>query len=381
MRGLNTCRPLEAQDWGKPLLVTLLSLNPVAPAAAEEKPVQLDGTEVVANPIIEENRIDEFSSISSVVTEEQLRDQNALDLASALKRTPGVQISRYNPVGAFGGVEGGSVSIRGQGTGRPSSEIKTYIDDIPMYMATWNHPLLDLLPINGMESITVYKGPQPQINGNNFGSINLQTKSAVEDGIHGSGRLSGGFFGTLNEQTDVQGKYGDLDFSLAQGYAMSDGHRDNGFGELKNVMGKLGYRIDANWRSDIHFLYADNKAGDPGQNGVTEPIGEYDTVAGMVAASVSHEHGDWKGKFSLFHNGGDGDWLNQGIYWAGWTGAPFASAARDRSNLMSQYSMDGFRWKERFSPWKGGTLLAGIDNEWLSGKVTNLVPQTDEQIY
>lgn len=125
-------------------------------------------------------------------TEDQIRDQNALDLASVLKRTPGVQISRYNPVGAFGGDQGGAVSIRGQGTGRPGSEIKTYIDDIPMHMATWNHPLLDLLPVNGMQSITVYKGPQPHINGNNFGSINLQTKTATEDGIHGSGRLSGG---------------------------------------------------------------------------------------------------------------------------------------------------------------------------------------------
>ncbi len=382
MKRLTPTRPILFSQLGRPLLIPLLALNPIVTVLAEEQAEQLEATEVVADPIIEENHLDEYSSVSSVVTEEQLRDQNALDLASALKRTPGVQISRYNPVGSFGGDQGGAVAIRGQGTGRPGSEIKTYIDDIPMYMATWNHPLLDLLPINGMESITVYKGPQPQINGNNFGSINLQTKSAVADGIHGSGRLSGGFFGTLNEQADVQGKYGDLDFSLAQGYAMSDGNRKNGFGELKNVMGKLGYQINANWRSDIHFLYADNKAGDPGRNGTlppppqaddTKPIGEYDTIAGMVAASVSHEHGNWKGKCSLFHNGGDGNWMNQNTYFTGF--------ADTRSNLMTQYSMDGFRLKEQFSPWKGGTLLAGIDNEWLNGEVNNIGAQTNNRIY
>lgn len=357
----------------KRLLICLLAVNPTRFALAEEKGVELEITEVIANPIIEENHVDEYSSISSVVTEDQLRDLNALDLASALKRMPGVQISRYNPVGSFGGDQGGAVSIRGQGTGRPGSEIKTYIDDVPMYMATWNHPLLDLLPINGMQSITVYKGPQPQVNGNNFGSINLQTKTAVEEGTHGSGRLSGGFFGTLNEQADLQGKYGDLDFSLAQGYAMSDGNRENGFGELRNVMGKAGYQLNAHWRSEVSFLYADNKAGDPGQYGVTPPIGEYDTIAGMVAANLSHEHGDWNGKFALYHNGGDGNWLDQNAYFTG-----FADA---RSNLMTQYSMDGFRWKEQFSPWQGGTLLAGVDNEWLDGKVTNYGAQTGNQVY
>lgn len=357
----------------KPLLVSLALLHASAAVMAEEKTDELASTEVVASPIIEENHVDEFSGVSAVVTEEQIRDQNALDLASVLKRTPGVQISRYNPVGAFGGDQGGAVSIRGQGTGRPGSEIKTYIDDIPMYMATWNHPLLDLLPVNGMQSITVYKGPQPHINGNNFGSINLQTKTAVEDGLHGSGRLSGGFFGTIAEQADVQGKYGDFDFSLAQGYAKSDGHRQNGYGELRNVMGKAGYQLNPQWRSDVTFLYADNKAGDPGQYGVTPPIGEYDTVAGMVAASVSHEHGDWHGKFTLYHNGGDGNWLSQNTYFTGF--------ADNRSNLLSQYSMDGFRWKEQFSPWQGGTLLAGIDNEWLNGKVTNLGTQTGNQVY
>lgn len=340
-------------------------------------------TVVTANPVIEAIALDAYSSTSAVVTEDQIRDQNALDIASALKRTPGVQMSRYNPVGAFGGDQGGAVSIRGQGMGRPGSEIKTYIDDVPMYMATWSHPLLDLLPVNGMKSITVYKGPQPQINGNNFGSINLQTKSATEEGLHGSGRLSGGFFGTITEQADIQGKQGDLDFALAQGYSKSDGNRKNGFGELRNVMGKVGYQFDSHWRTDVNFLYADNNAGDPGQYGyhpanpwdpnLGDPIGEYVSVAGMVAASVSHEHGLAKGKFTVYHNGGDGNWLNQGIYWAGW---------RDqRSNMKSQYSMDGFRWKEQFSPWKGGTVLAGIDSEWQNGQVNNFGSQTNSLVY
>ena len=62
---------------------------------AEAQPaIELKTVWVVAKPIIEENQLDSFSATSSVVTQDQVRDQNAIDLASALRRTPGVQISR-----------------------------------------------------------------------------------------------------------------------------------------------------------------------------------------------------------------------------------------------------------------------------------------------
>ena len=128
---------------------------------------------VTANPLIESIDVDAYSSTSALVTDKQIKDLNAVDIASALRTTPGVQISRFNPVGGYGGDEGGMVTIRGIGSSRPGSEIKTYVDGVPFYMGVWNHPLLDMLPVNGMSAITVYKSPQPQINGNNFASIDL----------------------------------------------------------------------------------------------------------------------------------------------------------------------------------------------------------------
>ncbi len=352
-------RSVSLLKLSKPLLIPLAAMTPLAFAIAEEAPVELEANEVVASPIIEETHLDEFSDVAAVVTEEQIRDQNAVDLAAALRRTPGVQISRFNPVGSFGGEQDGLVLIRGMGASRPGSEIKTYIDGVPLYMGVWSHPLLDLLPINGMQSITTYKSPQPYINGNNFASINLESKRAAEEGIHGSGRLSGGFFGTIVEQADVQGRQGDLDFALAQGYAKSDGHRDNANGELKNVMGRVGYQINQHWAANINFLYTESQSSDPGDNRNPKPTvaPQYTTEAGMVAATLAHEHGDWKGEFKLYHNGGDGNWLNHDFY-------GFATR-----NTYSSFTMDGLRWKEQFSPWSGGTLLVGIDNDWISGKV------------
>lgn len=284
------------------------------PTKAEAQPtIELKTVWVVANPIIEENHLDPFSAISAVVTQDQVRDQNAVDLAAALRRTPGVQISRFNPVGSFGGNEGGGVYIRGMGASRPGSEIKTYVDGIPFYMGVWNHPLLDLLPVNGMQSITVYKSPQPQINGNNFASINLQTKRATEEGVHGNARISAGSFGTVIEQVDLVGRHGDLDYTLAQSSAKSNGHRPNANGELNNVMGRVGLRLNENWTAGASFLYVNNKASDPGDNRVVAPpvAPQYNTQAGMVTASVSHAHEDRRGEFRLYSNSGEGNWFNQ----------------------------------------------------------------------
>ena len=101
---------------------------------------------VTGNPIIESNNLDQFSGFSTRVSESQIKDLGALDLAAALRMTPGVQISRYNEVGSYSGDQGGNVYIRGLGASRPGSEIKTYLDGVPVYMGVWNLPLMDLLP-------------------------------------------------------------------------------------------------------------------------------------------------------------------------------------------------------------------------------------------
>lgn len=319
----------------------------------------LPAVSVSAPPLIEENRVDRFGSTSAVVAEEQLRDLNAVDLAAALRRTPGVEISRYNPVGSFGGDQGGAVYIRGMGASRPGAEIKTYIDGVPFYMGVWGHPLLDLLPINGMRAITIYKSPQPQINGNNFASINLETKRPSEEGIHGSARLSAGSYGTVAEQADLAGRVGAFDFTLAQGYAHSDGHRKNADGELKNAMGSLAYRFNDNWRVGASFLTVDNEAKDPYDNRQPQPAiaPEYKSAATLLTGFIGHRHGDWQGELRLYASEGKGNLYNDNRPMVGW------------GTFLTRFSMSGLRWREQFSPWQDGTVVAGIDHDQVAGNV------------
>lgn len=323
--------------------------------SAHAEDAMLSTVTVTASPIIEENRIDAFSSMAAVVSADQMRDQNAVDLPSALRNTPGVEISRYDQVGSYNGNQGGAVYIRGMGASRPGSEIKTYVDGVPVYMGVWSHPLLDLLPINAMQSITVYKSPQPQINGNDFASVNLETKHATRDGIYGYGRVSGGSYGTVIEQADLEGRSGKFDFMLAQGYAKSNGHRPNSDGNLNNVMGRAGFNLNDNWGIGASFLSVNNTSRDPGSNLVAPPAiaPKDDSVTNMLTAFVTHQHGDSRGELRVYNNRGKNDLSNDTIW----------------GTFATNFSMSGLLWMEQFSPWTGGTVVAGVDQDKVSGDV------------
>ena len=316
---------------------------------------------VTAKPDIAEIEIDRFSSTSAVITEETIRDLHASDLSSALRNTPGTQITRYNPVGSFGGDQGGSVFIRGMGLSRPGSEIKTYIDNVPMYMPVWGHALLDLLPVNGMKDITIYKSPQPQVSGNNFASINLNTKTAgPNNGVSGNARVSYGSYNTVIEQVDMAGRHNDVDFTLAQGFSKSNGARANGSGQLANIMGSAGFKIDQNWKVGISGMALNNTAKDPGNNTLPAPAiaPTYDSAAQMVTAFARHSYDAVEGEIRIYSNTGNGN-LNNDLVSGGW------------GNSFNNFTMQGLRWKESITPWQGGNILLGLDYDSSTGSVTS----------
>src|SRR4030065_498822 len=117
-------------------------------------------------------------------TQQQISDLTAQDLPYALRRTPGVVISRYNQVGSFRDGDGGAVYIRGMGSSRPGAEIQILVDGVPKFAGVWTHPLMDTMSADIAEKIEVYKGAQPILFGNMaFGAVNLITKRQKEEGF------------------------------------------------------------------------------------------------------------------------------------------------------------------------------------------------------
>jgi iron complex outermembrane receptor protein len=346
----------------KPIATVLLSIGSVAYAQTPTLPDVV----VTGIPIIESNNVDMFSGLNTRLTESQIKDLGALDLAAALRMTPGVQISRYNEVGSYSGDQGGNVYIRGLGASRPGSEIKTYFDGIPVYMGLWNHPLMDLLPLNGVQSVDIYKGPQNQVNGNSFASINLQSKRAKKEGTETEVNVSVGSFATKILQANMVGQQGDWDYSLAGGQIESDGARPNADGKLSNAFGRISKKIDNAWTVGANFLSVSNKVGDPGDNRYatsTSAVGPYsfsngvgrnDSQTNLLSAFISHQHGDWKGEFKVYENSGHNN-LTSDPNWG---------------TFDSNYKMSGFRWKEEFAPWQNGKFVGGVDQESVSGSIS-----------
>jgi len=317
----------------------------------------LEEMHVVDSAVIDANKIDTFSSLSTVVGEQQIKDLNANDLTAALRRTPGVVVSRFNPVGAFGGAEGGAVYVRGMGASRPGSEIKTYIDGVPFYLGTWGHPLIDLLPINGMQSIQVYKGPQPQKFGNTFAAIDLIPRHHSLQNEHaGEVRLSGGSYGTFIQQALLQGNQGDWDYTIAQGYARSDGHRKDADGELSNGMIRLGYSFNEHWKASLLLIHANNEVSDPGQKGVpSTKQGQFRTRGTLASISLDHAYESIQGSIKLYHNTLRGSQSN----------LPNGGA-----DTVNDTTLQGIRWDERLIPWRNGLIQLGLDVDEIKADTT-----------
>lgn len=323
-----------------------------APALSQE----LEEIVVIANPIIEGNQVDDFGASSTIVTREQMDDLNAVDLGTALRRTPGVTISRYNPIGSFGGAEGGGIFIRGMGSSRPGGEIKTLIDGVPMYMSVWNHPLLDLLSIDSADSIEVHKSPQPQLFGNAFAVINIEPRRMRSEGYRTELNLSGGSFHTFSERAEHGGKTGAFDYYLGQSYRTSEGHREDSDGQLTNYFARVGMELGPNWDVNLFGLHTDNFAHDPGVEGneAATRNGKYETIATMGIASLNHAYECADGSLKVFVNTGEGNWYDQ------------LPPAKD---LYNDFTFYGVRFSEHIRPWTGGELSVGIDWDVIQGDI------------
>ncbi len=323
-----------------------------------QETVQLEEIRVMASPIIQGNVTDKYAGQKTVVSREQIEDLNAQDVSTALRKTPGVNISRFNSVGAFGGGEGGGVFIRGMGSSRPGAEIKTYVDGVPMYMSVWNHPLLDLLAIDPAGAVEVYKSPQPQHFGNAAGIVNIIPVQKTTPGSQSRIQMAGGSYDTFVGKMEAIGKTGTQHYAIGGGFRQSDGHRDHANGRTGNFYGNIGYQLSDGW--DIRFfgLYTDNTADDPGVEGAdpAERKGTYETRAALAAATLSNNYGFADGFIKVYHNTGEGDWLDQPT-----------SMENVRENLYNDFIYYGIKAREAFRPWTGGELLAGLDWEYTEG--------------
>lgn len=344
--------------WGWLLPILLVDMS-------HGQTYRLPPVEVVASPIIEGNQVTEYGSQITTVTEKQINSLNALDLPSAVRRAPGVNISRYNLVGSYGGAQGGAIYIRGLGAERPGAEIQTLLDGKPIFQGVFTHPLMDLLSVDNVERIEIYKGAQPVFLGNmSHGAINLVTKQKTTPGFETKIGAAYGSYSTWNTGLAHGGKIDNFDYYLITSYKTSDGHRENADGQLQNYFGRLGYDLNKEWRLSFTAAYTDNWAQDPGAEGSPKPpvIPRFTTRDAVYDFTISHNHSWGIGQLKLFYDDGIVRWRQ------------YDFTRREQYDSNTDWDNQGFKIEERLHLWPGGEFVLGYDYLYYGGKFEEVRP-------
>jgi outer membrane cobalamin receptor len=337
----------------------------LATAAWGQSAVQvLPPVDVVASPIVGESTVNAFGFQTTTIGSDQITALNAQDLASALRRTPGAAIARYNPVGAFGGAEGGAVFLRGLGSSRPGGEIKTTIDGVPSGNGVFNHPMLDLIPVDLAGGVQVSRRAEPLTAGNMFAGINLVTRRVPEAGAFARVTLSAGSFGALSEKIEAGGRFGEAELYAGQSYRRADGHRPDAEGRLGNTIVRLGWHPSAALELSYVMHRSDNRAVDPGPEpgaGLPPTRGDiYATEAWLHLGTVAWTRAQGAGSLKAYSNDGEASWLRR--------------TTSANADSLNDYRLTGVRWRETQRAWEGGEVVGGIDVDWTKGSTRSVPP-------
>ncbi len=365
----------EASGAAGEQLASAAPEQPVVAAAPEsgadapaEEPERVGVVTVTAPPIVEGARVERSGTQVTSVSAEQVDGLNAQDLTGAVRRVPGVVISRYNEIGSFGGGDGGAVFIRGHGAGRPGAEISTRIDGIPRFAGMWTHPLMDTMDIDMAERIDIYKSAQPVTFGNmSFGAINLIPKRRTEPGFSGKVSAAYGSFNTLILRGEHGGMVDAYDYYVTASHRQSDGHRRDADGEVDGFYGRMGMAIEEHWYASALIDHTSGDVGDPGVKGSPRPPlrRSFETSDGMYILGLSHDYDGVGGEAKVYLQDGE-------IHWNQWD---FALAEPFDSN--TSYDNYGLRLKEAFELWEGGELTIGYDHDVYDARFRERRPSGD----
>ncbi len=265
--------------------------------------------EVTASPITESEQVSKDGADSTVIGRAQIERLTATDLPTALRQVPGVTLSRYSPVGAYGGAQGGSVYVRGAGTARPGGEIRIYTDGVPRESGVWSHPLMDIVPIDFADRLTIAKNPQPQNYPGAFGAVDVETKRRAVEGHEGELDVAYGRYNTLISAASAGGKADLFDYYAGASYKYSEGAREHGEAELESAFARTGWDLSPHDHLSYIYLHTDNWVRDPGPKGGTAPVrDQFNTQTDTHTVRVDSDHEGVKGYALVYFEDGEIKW-------------------------------------------------------------------------
>lgn len=360
---------------------------------------ELPAITVIASPIAQEEQFTPDGADTVTVGAEQLDRLAAQDLQTALRHIPGVTVSRYSPIGSFGGAQGGSVYVRGTGESRPGGTLGVYQDGVPTMGSFFNHPLLDLNPIDFSESVTITKTPRPRTMSNAFSGIDMTTWRHHENGYGGEAEAVWGRFDSLVTSLKAGVKDGPVDAAGGAYYRSSEGSREHNSSELSGAFARGGMELGENEYLTFIYHRSQSRVEDPGMEGMPTPKYEqfktwldsytirlesnHDWLRGYSMGYVTDGHLRWKkdhcqeGTPNSPSGSSDTDWIGsgyRGLYdflWNDWTFSVGLDAMVDEgetktfNDRMARYTWEPGRQRQTLAaPYIGVRYDFHLDEEW-----------------
>lgn len=332
------------------------------PQKKEEKKAALEEITVVgapySNPITPVDT--PYGTQYNLVTEEQIKQQNAYDFQSALRDVPGVM---YQSKNLMGSQTSHSLYIRGRGASHPSPDITIEYDGVPRYGALFGQVLGDGIAVPTIGGIEVFKSPQPSQFGSGYGMVNVLPKYMKEEGQEVVLDSSAGSYGTFIEGLSGGLKKGPFDAYVSQNWASTDGHVDHSRAQQQGYYANLGYQLNRLW--NVRFLanHVESQTLAPrpevtstSTNGVSWPGAErYDTKTDFTTLTLNHQYEAFSGYLKAYLVDTDFDLLQEltnGQRYGGGTGGLWS---------RQEIRQNGIRAREDLQLWSGGQILAGVD--------------------
>lgn len=219
---------MKSKKYGM-MLAVLAAAGGVSASAAPVPVYELKGLTVTATRQAETTK--DVPANVQIVTEKEIKDRNVQNAAQAVALATGVQVDTT--------VEG-SVNLRGYN----SKNILVLVDGQQMNTA-WNSTVdWNMIPVENIRKVEVVSGGQSALYGGRAvgGVINIMTKSAKENGVHGAVNLGYGSHNTVKQSYMASGRKDRLNWGVFYESKITDGWRSYlSSYAIKNSKGKNNF--------------------------------------------------------------------------------------------------------------------------------------------
>ncbi len=202
------------------------------------------------------------ASSTSVVTSDDVRAMQAMELFEAFRYLPGVEV---NQTGRYGSVTG--IFIRGAGSPGSSNYNLVAMDGVPINDVGGAYNFASLPP-ELIDRVELVRGPQAALYGpyGIGGAVQVITPSGLEHHDFFSS-VEGGNFGTRRFTAGGGGQIGDFGLYGSLSRLQSDGVAANDDSRIDNAHLKADYVLHRRHHFQYSFLADSNESGNPGAFG------------------------------------------------------------------------------------------------------------------